>query len=155
MSFLRSKLLSTNDFASASRRAGFEGVLPGTRSVALPDPGFDNYFLTVFGRPKADSACECERVGDTNLSQSLHMMNSSEILGKVAGGRAAKLAADENRPLGERVGELFMIAFSRPARPEELAKIGRYVTSHADRPKQAWEDVVWSVLNSKEFLFNH
>ena len=59
--------------------SSFNGVAGGTRAVALPDSGFDSYFLTVFGRPESSSACECERSGEANLAQSLHMLNSSEI----------------------------------------------------------------------------
>jgi hypothetical protein len=136
-------------------RTGFAGVLPGTRAVELPDPNFDSYFLTTFGRPMGESACECERVNDPNLAQSLHLVNSSEILAKVAGGRVEKLAAHDERPLAERVGDLYLIAVARPARPEELGEIERYFAARPDKPKEAWEDVVWSVLNSKEFLFNH
>ena len=58
-----------------------------TRSIELKAPNQGNYFLTVFGRPQADSACECERSAEANLAQSLHLLNSSEIQSKLSDGK--------------------------------------------------------------------
>jgi hypothetical protein len=136
-------------------QTGFAGVLPGTRAVELPDPNFNNYFLTVFGRPNGDSACECERGSEANLAQSLHLINSSDILTKLGGSRSSALASDQNRSIREKIDELYKVAVSRPAKSDEVAEIERYVSARNDAPKEAWEDVVWSLLNTKEFLFNH
>ena len=88
-------LLDAIDQVTESK-TGFGGVPHVTRAVQLPDNGFNSYFLTVFGRPESTSACECERSSEANLAQSLHLLNSSEVQGKLsaAGGRAAQLAAD-------------------------------------------------------------
>jgi len=133
----------------------FGGVLPGTRAVQLPDPNFNNYFLTVFGRPNGDSACECERGNEANLAQSLHLINSADILGKLSTSRAARLAADAGRPNAAKIDELYLVAFSRPAGQPERDAIEAYLAAHAADLPAAWEDVIWSVLNTKEFLFNH
>ena len=133
----------------------FAGVLPGTRAVQLPDTSFPNHFLTVFGRPNADSACECERGGEANLAQSLHLINSADILGKLSNGRAAALAADTSRDTAAKLDELYLIAVSRPALPEEQASVAAYLADRPNDPVAAWEDVVWSLLNTKEFLFTH
>lgn len=98
---------------------GFGGAPSGTRAVELPDSGFTSYFLTVFGRPEASSACECERSSEANLAQSLHLLNSSEIQGKLTdgGGRAAKLAADKERDHQAKIRELYLLSFSREPLP--------------------------------------
>lgn len=133
----------------------FPGVPAGTRAIELPDSGFDSYFLTVFGRPESSSACECERSSDASLAQSLHLLNSKDILGKVSAdnGRAAKLAGDE-RPIDERIQELYLIAFSRVPDAEELKIATDYINSK-EKPREGFEDVVWALINTKEFLFNH
>jgi hypothetical protein len=136
-------------------QTSFAGVLPGTRAVELPDPNFDNYFLTVFGRPNADSACECERGSEANLAQSLHLINSADILGKLSGSRATSLSEDGETPAAEKIDQIYMLALSRHPTAGETAEIEAYLAERADRTKEAWEDVVWSLLNTKEFLFNH
>ena len=134
----------------------FAGMPPGIRAVALPDTGFASYFLTVFGRPESSTACECERSQEANLSQSLHLLNSKEIQEKLSAdsGRAAQLAADPSRSDEQKVRELYHVALSRSASDEELKATLAYLAGKENR-REAYEDVVWSLINSKEFLFNH
>jgi hypothetical protein len=143
--------------ALTGKATGFGGTLAGTRAMQLPDPNFNNYFLTVFGRPNGDSACECERVSEANLAQSIHLINSADILGKVGGvdGRAGKLATDAGRDDAAKIDELYRVAFSRAPTAEERALVEQYLAAHADNRPAAFEDVIWSLLNTKEFLFNH
>jgi hypothetical protein len=135
----------------------FGGVPQGTRAVQLPDNGFNSYFLTVFGRPEASSACECERSSEANLAQSLHLLNSAEIQGKLTNGagKAATLAADKDRPHEAKIRDLYLLAFSREPRPEELTVAITHINKNEEDPKRAYEDIVWALINTKEFLFNH
>jgi hypothetical protein len=135
----------------------FGGVPAGTRAVQLPDNGFNSYFLTVFGRPESSSACECERSSEANLAQSLHLLNSGEIQGKLTsgGGKAAVLANDKSRPHDVKVRELYLLAFGRPPVPDELQVALAHIQKNEADPKRAYEDIVWALVNTKEFLFNH
>lgn len=134
----------------------FAGMPPGVRAVALPDTGFKSYFLTVFGQPKSMSACECERTQEANLAQSLHLLNSEEMQKKLSteNGRAATLAAETERSDEEKVRELYLIALSREPNANEMEVTVEYLEQKENR-REAFEDVVWAVVNSKEFLFNH
>lgn len=129
--------------------------LPGsvTRAVALPDNQSGSYFLGVFGRPDSASACECERSADASLAQCLHLINSKEILDKVSGTRARDLAKDK-RPHEERLKELYLIALAREPDAEELAALTKHIEEKSDQ-SAAYADIVWAVINTKEFLFNH
>ncbi len=136
---------------------GFSGAPAGTRAVQLPDNGFSSYFLTVFGRPEASSACECERSSEANLAQSLHLLNSSEIQGKLTSGSgsAARLANDKDRDHAAKIRELYLLAFSRPPLEDETSIALAHIEKCGDDVKRAYEDIVWALINTKEFLFNH
>jgi hypothetical protein len=134
----------------------FAGMPPGTRAVALPDTGFASYFLSVFGQPRSTTACECERSQEANLAQSLHLLNSAEIQAKLSAddGRAARLAADESRSDDAKVDELYQLALARLPSDAERKAVLEHLQDKTDR-RAAMEDIVWSLINSKEFLFNH
>ncbi len=134
----------------------FAGMPASTRAVALPDTGFASYFLDVFGQPNSATACECERSQDANLAQSLHLLNSEEMQKKLSAdqGRAFRLASDDARPDDVKVTELYQLTLSRSPTEAELKTLVKYLSDKEDRRK-AFEDVVWSLINSKEFLFNH
>lgn len=149
-------LLDAIDQMNGSSTA-FTGLPVGSHAVQIPDSGgVSSYFLTVFGKPGGASACECERTGDASLAQSLHLLNSPDIHGKVSSGVAKQLSSDMKRQDAEKVQDLYWRAFSRPASEHEM----KYALSHIakfepkDRPA-AYEDVVWALINTKEFLFNH
>ena len=128
----------------------FAGVPVGTRATQLPDNGFNSYFLTVFGRPESSSACECERSSEANLAQSLHLLNSGEIQGKLTNGagRAAKLSADSGRDNQVKIRELYLLAFSRVPTAEEI-QIAQAHIEKSEQAKIAYEDIVWALINTK------
>ena len=138
-------------------KQGYGGLPVGTRAVQLPDPSKGPYFLKVFGQPQADTACECERSQEANLAQSLHLLNSSEVQNKIAdgSGRAAKLAADKERSNEDKINELYRWVYSRQPDSVEMKIATAHLAKHQKDAKVAWEDIIWALINTKEFLFNH
>jgi len=134
----------------------YSGLPAGTLAMQLADPTIGPYFLKVFGQPQADTACECERSQEANLAQSLHLLNSSEVQNKISSGtgRAARLAQDE-RPSEEKVSELYLCVYGRPPDADELEIATSHIKRNAEKPQAAYEDLVWALVNTKEFLFNH
>jgi hypothetical protein len=133
----------------------FSGLPAGYRAAQLPDPGVQSYFLDTFGRPGRNLACECERSAEPNMAQALHLMNSDFIQNKVASGsgRLAKLL-EAKKPDPEIVEELYLATFSRLPTPAEREKALQLV-AEAPAQKEGFEDLLWALLNSREFVFNH
>lgn len=149
-------MLDALDFACGTREK-FNQLPLGTRAIQLPDPQVNSDFLDTFGRPQRMIACECERTAEPNLSQTLKLMNGDKLNGKVVdgNGRIAKMInarADDNSILNA----LYLSALGRPPRQDErkLVMATLFFTPQKDR-KSVYEDVLVTLLNSKEFLFNH
>lgn len=132
----------------------FANIPRGTAAVQLPDNGFNNYFLEVFGKPEAESACECERSAEVNLSQSLHLLNSGDVYNRIrtGSGRAVRFSREQQQSNEQRIEELFLAAFARPAQPHEVQFLTTQIADY-DNVQQAWEDTVWAIINTKEFQF--
>ena len=153
----------------AGTQTDFANLPAGTRAVSLPDNSYNNSspFLKVFGRPEGESVCECERVQSSSLGQSLHLINASDIRGKLTSptGRAEKLAKAAGPP-EPKIKELYLSAFSREPRPDEMKAALNYLAeprlNAAGHPVDAqkairdnFQDLIWALMNTKEFLFNH
>jgi hypothetical protein len=153
----------------AGTQTDFASLPAGTRAVALPDNSYNRSspFLRVFGRPEGESVCECERVQSSNLAQSLHLINAGDIRGKLAhaNGRAEMLAKD-TRPAEAKVKELYLYAFAREPRADELKTAlaylneirvnaaGQKLDPHT-AARENYQDLLWAIISTKEFLFNH
>ena len=150
-------------------KTDFPNLPAGTRAIALPDNSYNNAspFLRVFGRPENESVCECERIQSSSLAQSLHLMNAADIKGKLATGSGrADLLSKSDKPPEDRIRELYMVAFSREPKAEELKVAVDYLAEplldsagnpvDAQRANQEkFQDLIWALINTKEFLFNH
>ena len=127
------------------------------RAIQLPDESYSSYFLDVFGRPQRISACECERVSEANLAQALHLLNSDEVQNKLSrvGGRADALVNPKDvRPDAEKVEELFLWAFARKPSQADTQAALEHIKKHEKTKKAAYENILWALINTKEFIFN-
>lgn len=147
-------LLDAVGFATGAPEK-FGGYPVGLRASELPDTTAQSYFLDLFGRPARNIVCQCERADAPSLGQLLHFMNGKPINDKLASkdGRIAKLLAAKTSD-DKLIEELYLASVSRFPTAEERAVALKTLTGAKDRQKAA-EDVLWALLNSKEFLFNH
>lgn len=136
-------------------RSSFNNMSADARAVDLPHERFGSYFLDTFDRPKRVSGCECERSTSATLSQVLLLANSDEIERKLQDDKAriGRLVR-EQRSSYQIVEEIYLAAFSRYPTPQEIFATAGYIDRDPN-PRKGAEDVMWSVLNSREFLFNH
>ena len=133
----------------------FEGLPSGYRAIQLWDSEVDHYFLKLFGRPTRKTACVCERNSEPNVGQVLHVLNSPEIQSKLAheAGRIARLS-DSISDDGALAEEAYLTCLSRRPTSEERQLAIDYLSTSASR-RAGLEDLVWTLLNTLEFVFNH
>lgn len=133
----------------------FAGQPQGTRAISLPDPAVESDFLMTFGRPQRNNPCECGRDSSPDLLQALHLINNAGLQEKLAAekGRIASLLASQ-RSDDQIAEELYLAAYARLPTASELATIRELAATTTNR-KELLEDVLWSLLNSPEFAFNH
>ena len=99
--------------------------------------------------------CSCEVKMEPNLSQALHLINGDTVNNKIrTGGLIPVLIGEQKMTPAQVITELYLRCFSRKPTEVELTKLVA-IASEDETPHQALEDIFWSLLNSREFLFNH
>ncbi len=133
----------------------FAGLPMGTRAIQLPDGEVNHPFLKTFGQPARELACECERESDSNLAQALQLINGPTINEKIRNpnNRLGKLLA-EKKADREILDQLYLVTLSRLPSDAERQPALAHVNKNTDK-RRAWEDVMWALLNTREFLFRH
>jgi hypothetical protein len=134
----------------------FSFIPEENRTVALADGSITSPFLEMFGRPTRDTGLDSERNNLPTDAQRLHQLNSSHIQRKIEGSpRRTAMARTAGRNPRAFVGNLYLMVLSRYPTPEELAAAGEYFKTSGLKPNQAANDLVWSLINTKEFLYRH
>jgi len=145
-------LLDAIDYATGSITK-FPNLPLGTHATELPDANYQNAFLVTFGKPKRASVCECERTPDENLAQALHTLNGDVLATKIADGKgriATLLAA--KKPHEEIVTEIYLATVSRRPSPAEIEASHKFLAA-SPSPAEYYQDLIWALMNSKQFLF--
>jgi hypothetical protein len=131
------------------------GSLPvGTPATQLPAPQPNNLFLVAFGQPARQSSCACERQNQPSLTQALQLSNSQTVESRLknGGGALIKKWISEGKDDHAILSDLYLAALCREPSDVEREKTSSYIASQPDRAT-ALEDVVWSILNLREFIF--
>jgi hypothetical protein len=133
----------------------FPGYPLGLRAIQLPEPKIDSYFLSLFGRSERVTACTCERSDEVSLPQLLHLNNGDDIQQKIQSGdgRLAKILKD-NSDDKAATDEVFLCTFSRLPTDAEREAVTKALS--AGDPREAvYRDLMWALMNAKEFAFEH
>lgn len=129
----------------------------GFRALQLPDSNIASYFLKSFGRADRVATCECERTNEPSMAQALHIANGDTLNQKLAmaDNRVAALLASGMKD-ADIVEEAYLLTLCRLPTEKERAKALELLASPvAQERREALEDIFWSLMGSKEFLFNH
>jgi hypothetical protein len=159
------QLLDTLSQATGIRE-GFAARYPGAGTVALPAGGvragqlpdrqLTAEMLELFGRPKGESTCACERHEEASMTQALHLINGKGVAHRLAdpNGRVAKLVQRPKVTDAEITEELYLTVLCRLPRPDERVLWAKQFAAGGDKLKVA-QDLAWVLFNTKEFMFNH
>jgi hypothetical protein len=139
----------------------FPGYPQGMRAGEVPAPpqsgrrNVDNLgtrFLKVFGKPDRLLTCECERSEDAGMLQAFQLLTGELVHSLLIdpGNRIGKRIA-AGKTDAEMLDEFYLAALARPPSETERVQLLAYVDGAKDR-RAAWEDVVWGLVNAKEFL---
>ncbi len=109
-----------------------------------------NEFTIAFGQPKRDTACTCERQSAPTLVQALELLNGGAAYDLVLRGSVIYEPLDNST----LIDMLYMSAYSRHPNAAEQATAMKFLTSAKER-KSAITDLIWTIINTREFVFQH
>jgi hypothetical protein len=137
---------------------GQDAVFAGLKMVEVGSSRLTGnlaYVLRIFGRPPRTTACDCERAAEPALPQTLFRMTDPAMLQKFTdrNGRAAALAKTKlsNEELAD---ELFLSTLSRLPKADEKEDAVKHLAEAKSR-QEGITDVLWALVNTREFILNH
>ena len=135
----------------------FRGLPTGARAIQIADGNTSTYFLQTFGRASRVSVCSCEVKMEPNLSQALHMLNGGTANGKIQQGKVVEKLIAEGKTPQQIIEHLYIACFARKPTQKESDGLSGIVLAEKEpaKQKEVLEDIMWSLLNSREFIFNH
>jgi len=125
------------------------------RSIELMDGSISSPFLDMFGRPPRDTGLLSERSNRPTPAQRLHMLNSSHIRNKLVKSEKLRKLLKSAREPRDAARKLYYLVLSRPPTEEELAAIVAHQKEHKVWGQQLAADLIWALVNTKEFLYRH
>ncbi len=135
----------------------FKGLPKGAKAVSIADGNTSTYFLKTFGRSTRETVCSCEVKLEPNLSQALHLLNGSSTNRRIDDGKIVSGLIASNKSDREVIEHLYLSTLTRMPTSKEINTLLGYL-SELDSNEQRQlihQDIFWSLLNSKEFIFNH
>jgi hypothetical protein len=133
----------------------YPGYMLGTHAMEIPQ-GAPSYFLATFGRMKAREVI-CDRDSQPDMAQAMHLISGETLLRQTTAknGNLDRWLSDDSLHDEDVVRRIFLASLVRQPESRELALALAPLAGKEAARRQAFEDVLWSVFNSKEFLFNH
>lgn len=114
------------------------------------------YPLALFGKPPRAINCDCERSAEPSLLQTVYLRNDAEVLKLLdrKDGWLQQVARAKAGDPAKLVREAYLRTLSRP--PDE--REGTVALGHlkgAEGAAAGLKDLLWALINTKEFIVNH
>lgn len=134
----------------------FSGLPLGSRAVQVGDGSVSNYFLNTFGRSPRATVCDCEASTEPSLSQALHLLNGGTVHNKIVSSRIVKKWLDEEKLTPDQaIDRIYLRCLARNPDKSEREAAEAMLALEGAKPQEVLEDLLWAVLNGREFVFNH
>ena len=134
----------------------FTFIPASARSVNLADASITSSFLEMFGRSQRESGMIMERNNKISDAQRLHLLNSSQVQQKIENSwRLKNLLQGKRGDPSKVVRAVWLAVLSRPPLPEEEREALSNGFAGKQEARQAIDDLVWALVNSKEYLYRH
>jgi len=157
---LQAEVLADTIGAVTGAPATFNGQPQGTRAVQIFDGGAErDFFLRNFGASKRETVCACEVRMEPTLTQTLHLINGSTVDQALQRSPVLNDLAKSAPSAENGVQSLYRRALTREPTGYELARFSERAKQQDlndnSKARRFYEDVLWALLNSTEFAFNH
>lgn len=129
----------------------------GTRALQLPDTQLVSQFLDAFGRPERGQTCACERQQESSVTQALHLNNGQTLNDKLRDKQSrVEEWVKEKISDDDAIRRIFLLSLCREPSMQESARLRKLMTEAGPQAsrREVLEDLFWSVLTGREFLFN-
>lgn len=154
------RVTETTDLYTSAIPEPFTFIPDNKPAIALPDGSITSPFLELFGRPARATGQDNERINKPMATQKMHLLNSGHIQRKLETSPSIKRVIRENTVKGKDttqaiLDEFYLMTLSRYPTPAEVSTIKAYIKDGVVKGNDVWIDVVWSLINSEEFLYRH
>jgi len=151
------KITGTKEIYSSPIPEPFTFIPQDQRSIDLADGSITSQFLEMFGRPSRDTGLESERKNNPTDAQRLHLLNSTHIQNKIIRNKILRLpkAARKKKKKQKPVDTLYLSILSRFPTEAERTAAWQYHSNSGLKSRDALNDIVWALINTKEFLYRH
>jgi hypothetical protein len=151
---LRAECLADAITDITGKNHDFDGLPKEMRAMQLWTSRIDSELLDAFGRPDRNQDPPCERQPSATMTQTLHLMNAAHIQQRIASddGRCQRLASTTKDP-ASIIEELYLTIFNRMPDTSELEALTIELSAPGVDRRRLVEDLMWSMLNSPEFLY--
>jgi hypothetical protein len=115
-----------------------------------------SYALKLFGKPERAVSCDCERSNEPSLLQTVYLRNDGEVLALLdrKDGWLREVSGSDDLSSDDLIRSAYLRTLSRPPSEEEQ-QVAREHLSQAKDAQSGLKDLLWALMNTKEFLLNH
>ena len=128
---------------------------PKTRATHLGDATVSSTELELFGKVSRDVSLESQRNNSITSRQLLYLMNSSVLERDIRRCGWLQYLCKQNVSVARLANAITLRTLSRKATKKEIELYKEYMQENELSLNELAYDIMWTQLNSNEFLYNH